>query len=88
MKIAICNDDIKIQFAIEGYVQHILEAYNIESEMECFDSGDNLCEHYEEGKSPYRISSAVWSGGHDLSADLSAGLSGGDVCRTRAGTSD
>lgn len=50
IKIAICDDDIKIQFSIEGFLQHILEEYNIESEIQCFDLGDTLCDIYEKGK--------------------------------------
>lgn len=50
IKIAICDDDINIQFAIEGFLQHILEKYGIGSEIECFDLGDELCEAYEKGK--------------------------------------
>lgn len=50
IKIAICDDDIKIQFAVEGFLQHMLEEYGIGSEIECFDLGDKLCEAYEKGK--------------------------------------
>ena len=50
IKIAICDDDINIQFVVEEFLQHILEEYNIESEIECFDFGDKLCETYEKGK--------------------------------------
>lgn len=50
IKIAICDDDINIQFTIEGFLQHILEEYGVESEIECFDLGDKICESYEKGK--------------------------------------
>lgn len=50
IKIAICDDDINIQFTIEGFLQHILEEYGVESEIECFDLGDKICENYEKGK--------------------------------------
>ena len=50
IKIAICDDDINIQFTIESFVQSILEEYGIEKEIECFDSGDKLCNIYEKGK--------------------------------------
>lgn len=50
IKIAICDDDINIQFAMEGFLQHIFEEYRIDFEIECFDSGDQLCERYEKGK--------------------------------------
>lgn len=50
IKIAICDDDINIQFVVEGFLQHILGEYGIESEIECFDLGDKLCETYEKGK--------------------------------------
>lgn len=50
IKIAICDDDIKIQFTIEKFVQSILEEYSIEKEIECFDCGDKLCNIYEKGK--------------------------------------
>ena len=49
-KTAICDDDIKIQFTIEKFVQSILEEYSIEKEIECFDCGDKLCNIYEKGK--------------------------------------
>lgn len=48
-KIAICDDDINIQFVVEGFLQHIFEEYGIELEIECFDLGDKLCEVYEKG---------------------------------------
>lgn len=50
MKIAICDDDINVQFVVEGFLQHILGEYDIESQIECFDLGDKLCETYEKGK--------------------------------------
>lgn len=50
IKIAICDDDIKIQFSVEEFLQQILEEYGIESEIECFDLGDKLCDIYERGK--------------------------------------
>lgn len=50
LKIAICDDDIHIQFSIEGHLQQILKGYGIEAEIECFDSGDELCEIYEKGR--------------------------------------
>ena len=50
IKIAICDDDINIQFTIEGFLQHILEEYGVESEIECFDLGDKICESHEKGK--------------------------------------
>lgn len=50
IKIAICDDDINIQFAVEGFLQHILGEYGIGSQIECFDLGDELCEAYEKGK--------------------------------------
>lgn len=50
IKIAICDDDIKIQFSLEGFLQNILEEYSIQSEIECFDSGDALCDAYVKGK--------------------------------------
>lgn len=58
IKIAICDDDINIQFAMEGFLQHIFEEYRIDFEIECFDSGDQLCERYEKGKYynvPYKV---------------------------------
>lgn len=50
IKIAVCDDDIKIQFLVEGFLRQILEDYGIESEIECFDLGDSLCDTYEKGK--------------------------------------
>lgn len=50
IKIAICDDDIDIQFSVEGFLLHILEGYGIEAEIECFDLGDELCAAYEKGK--------------------------------------
>lgn len=50
IKIAICDDDIKIQFSLEGFLQNILEEYSIQPEIECFDSGDALCDTYVKGK--------------------------------------
>ncbi len=48
-KIAICDDDINIQFAIEGFLQQIFDGYNLSVEIECFDAGDRLCEIYKKG---------------------------------------
>jgi len=50
IKIAVCDDDIQIQFSVEGFLQHLLKEYGIASEIECFDLGDKLCEVYEKGK--------------------------------------
>lgn len=50
IKAAICDDDIKVQFSVEGFLQHILGDYGIDCEIECFDSGDELCETYEKGR--------------------------------------
>ena len=49
IKIALCDDDINIQFAIEEFLQHILQEYHIDYEVECYDSGDQLCASYEKG---------------------------------------
>jgi DNA-binding LytR/AlgR family response regulator len=48
-KIAICDDDINIQFAVEGFLQQIFEEYNLFIEIECFDAGEQLCEAYKKG---------------------------------------
>ena len=50
IKIAICDDDIKIQFAMEDYLKQIENEYGIECDIECFDKGDMICENYEKGK--------------------------------------
>ena len=50
MKIAICDDEINIQFAVEGFIQKICSRRNIDVEIECFDSGDELCSKYEKGE--------------------------------------
>lgn len=50
IKIAICDDDIKIQFSVEEFLKNILKEYDIESEIQCFDLGDKLCDAYEKGK--------------------------------------
>lgn len=50
IKIAICDDDIRIQFSIGDFLQHILGMYGIKAEIECFDSGDELCRVYENGR--------------------------------------
>lgn len=50
IKIAVCDDDIRIQFLVEGFLKHILEGRGIESEIQCFDLGDELCDTYEKGK--------------------------------------
>lgn len=49
IKIAICDDDINIQFAVEEFLQQIFDAYNLSVEIECFDFGDQLCEIYKKG---------------------------------------
>lgn len=50
IKVAICDDDIKVQFAMEEFLQRILGEYGIEAEIECFDRGDKLCREYWKGK--------------------------------------
>ncbi|MBD5542894.1 MAG: response regulator transcription factor [Lachnospiraceae bacterium] len=50
IKAAICDDEINIQFTIEKYLQNIFKEYAIEAEIECFDSGDKLCDAYKKGK--------------------------------------
>lgn len=50
IKIAVCDDDIRIQFLVEGFLKHILEGRGTESEIQCFDLGDELCDTYEKGK--------------------------------------
>ena len=50
VKVAICDDDINVQFIIEGYVVKLLEKQGLKAEIECFDCGDALCEAYETGK--------------------------------------
>lgn len=50
IKIAICDDDIRIQFAVENYLQKICDENDIEAEIQCFDNGDDLCSQYENGK--------------------------------------
>ena len=62
IKIAICDDDIKIQFAMEDYLKQIENEYGIECDIECFDKGDMICENYEKGK--------VISGLENLDSDI------------------
>ncbi|MBO4748398.1 MAG: response regulator [Clostridiales bacterium] len=50
VKIAICDDDINMQFIVEGLVEKIMERHGLKAEIECFDCGDALCEAYEVGK--------------------------------------
>lgn len=50
VKIAICDDDINIQFIVEEFVEKLMELHGLKAEIECYDCGDALCEAYEVGK--------------------------------------
>ena len=50
LSIAICDDDINVQFAIEQYLKDIFNEYSMDAEMDCYGSGEELCDHFEKGK--------------------------------------
>lgn len=50
LSIVICDDDINVQFAIEQYLKDIFNEYAIDADIDCYDSGEELCDHFEKGK--------------------------------------
>ena len=50
LSIAICDDDINVQFAIEQYLKDIFNEYSVDAEIDCYGSGEELCNHFEKGK--------------------------------------
>ena len=50
LSIAICDDDINVQFAIEQYLKDIFNEYAIDADIDCYGSGEELCDHFEKGK--------------------------------------
>jgi len=50
LKVAVCDDEIQIQFMIEGFLERIFEEYAIDAEIECFSSGEEFCDSYVRGK--------------------------------------
>ena len=50
LSIAICDDDINVQFAIEQYLKDIFNEYAIDADIDCYGSGEELCNHFEKGK--------------------------------------
>ena len=49
VRIAICDDDIQIQDIIEEYIEKIMGSYGIETEIDSYDCGDDLCAIYSPG---------------------------------------
>ena len=47
VNIAICDDDYKVQFLIEDGVTRMFDEYGKKAIIECFDTGDDLCESYK-----------------------------------------
>lgn len=50
LKIAVCDDEYKIQFMMEEFLQTILDEYAIEAEVECYSSGEEFCRSFDKGK--------------------------------------
>lgn len=50
LKIAICDDEYKIQFKIEEFLGEILKTYALQADIECFSSGEEFCHSFERGK--------------------------------------
>lgn len=50
LKIAVCDDEYRIQFMIEDFLQKILDEYAIEAEIECYSSGEEFCKSFVKGK--------------------------------------
>ncbi len=49
LQIGICDDETQIQFMIEEFLGQILKEKDIEADIECYGSGEELCKSYEKG---------------------------------------
>ena len=49
LKIAVCDDEIQIQFLLEDLLTQILTQKDITADIECYSSGEELCRIYQKG---------------------------------------
>lgn len=49
LKIAVCDDEIQIQFLLENLLTQILEQKNIKADIDCYSNGEELCRIYQNG---------------------------------------
>lgn len=49
LNLAVCDDEIQIQFMIEEFLQQIFGEYGISVNIECFSSGEEFCDNFSKG---------------------------------------
>ena len=50
MRVAICDDEYKIQFLMEDYLEQIFREYDIRKEIEVYSNGEEFCRQFEKNR--------------------------------------
>lgn len=50
MRVAICDDEYKIQFLMEDYLEQIFREYDMKNEIEVYSNGEEFCRQFEKNR--------------------------------------